>query len=128
MATRTELPEANESLWFMIAGPVIWAGHFLMSYATASIWCAKAVGSGGSLASARAAIIAYTAVALLGVGIICWVGYRRHSLGSAELPHDDDTPEDRHRFLGFATFLLAALSAAAIIYEALVVVFIDRCY
>ncbi len=124
----TELPEANESLWVLIAGPVIWAGHFLLSYATASIWCAKVVGPGGSLATARMAILVYTAVALVAVGIVCWVGHRRHSFGAANLPHDDDTPEDRHRFLGFATLLLAALSAAAIVYETLVVVFIDRCY
>jgi hypothetical protein len=30
--------------------------------------------------------------------------------------------------LGFATLLLSALSGVAIIYEALIIVFIDRCY
>jgi hypothetical protein len=74
------------------------------------------------------AIFFYTLAALAAVGFIGWIGYRRHSFGQAGLPHDDDTPEDRHRFLGFATLLLSALSAVAIIYEALVVVFIDRCY
>ena len=38
------------------------------------------------------------------------------SHGNATLPHDDDTPEDRHRFLGFAALLLSALSAVAVIY------------
>ena len=46
----------------------------------------------------------YTLAALAVVGFIGWIGYRRHSFGWAGLPHDDDTPEDRHRFLGFATF------------------------
>jgi hypothetical protein len=124
----SSLPEANESLWLLVASPVVWAVHFLLCYGTAAIWCAKVVGPGGSLATVRAAIALYTLAALAVIGIIGWIGYRRHSLGSANLPHDDDTPEDRHRFLGFATMLLSALSAVAAIYEALVVVFIDRCW
>jgi hypothetical protein len=128
MATRTELHEENESLWFLIAGPVIWAGHFLLCYGTAAVWCAKAVGYGGSLETTRLAIAIYTALALAAIGAVGWVGYRRHSFGYASLPHDDDTPEDRHRFMGFATLLLASLSAVAVIYAALVPLFVDRCY
>jgi hypothetical protein len=122
------LSEENESLLVMVAGPTIWAGHFLLSYGTAAIWCAKVVGPGGSLATVRLAIFCYTLAALAVVGSLGWLGYRRHSFGQASLPHDDDTPEDRHRFLGFATLLLSALSAVAIVYEALVIVFIERCY
>jgi hypothetical protein len=124
----SHLPEANESLWLLVASPVAWAVHFLLCYATAAVWCAKVVGAGGSLATVRVAIALYTLAALVVIGIIGGIGYRRHSLGSANLPHDDDTPEDRHRFMGFATMLLSALSAVAVIYEALVVVFIDRCW
>jgi hypothetical protein len=124
----TETSEKKQSLWLLTASPVIWAAHFLLCYVTASIWCAKVVGDGGSLQSVRLAIMVYTAVALVGIGITGWIGYRRHSYGNADLPHDDDTPEDRHRFLGFATLLLSALSAVAVIYAALVVVFIERCY
>ncbi len=123
----TETSEKNQSLWLLTASPAIWAAHFLLSYITASIWCAKAVGPGGSLATVRAAIGVYTAVALVGIGIIGWIGYRRHSHGNAELPHDEDTLEDRHRFLGFAILLLSALSAVAVVYAALVAVFFGRC-
>ncbi len=123
-----DLPGKNESLWFLIAAPTLWGVHFLLCYATASVWCAKVVGPGGSLATARMTIAVYTALALIAIGIIGWVGYRRHSLGAAELPHDDDTPEDRRRFLGFATLLLSSLSAVAVIYAALVTVFVERCY
>lgn len=123
-----DLPEKNESLWFLIAAPTLWAVHFLLCYATASVWCAKVVGPGGSLATVRMTIAVYTTLALVAIGIIGWVGYRRHSLGAADLPHDDDTPEDRHRFLGFATLLLASLSAVAVMYAALVAVFIESCH
>jgi len=124
----THLPETDESLWLLTASPVIWAGHLLLCYGTGAIWCAKIVGASGSLATTRVAIFFYTLAALAGIGIIGWIGYRRHSFGSAAVPHDDDTPEDRHRFLGFATFLLSALSAVAVIYAALVAVFIRSCY
>jgi hypothetical protein len=126
--TPARLPERNESLLMLIASPTIWAAHFLLCYGTAAVWCAKVAGFGGSLATTRAAIFVYTAVAFVAIAIIGWVGYRRHRLGNASLPHDDDTPEDRHRFMGFATLLLSALSATAVIYAALVAVFIDRCF
>jgi hypothetical protein len=122
------LPEAKESLWLLTVSPVIWAAHFLLCYGTAAVWCAKVAGLGGPLDSARIAIVIYTALALAAIGVIGWIGYRRHSFAKANVPHDDDTPEDRHRFLGFATFLLSALSAVAVVYAALVAVFIRSCY
>lgn len=118
------LPEKKESLWMLATSPVIWAAHFLLCYVTAAIWCAKV---GGPLGSVRLAIAIYTVAALGGIGTMAWIGLRRHTFGSATVPHDFDTPEDRHRFLGFATLLLSALSAVAVIYVAIVAVFIERC-
>jgi hypothetical protein len=119
--------EKHQSLWLLTAGPLVWAVHFTLCYATASIWCAKVVGPGGSLTTVRVAVAVYTVLALGVIGIVGWIGYRRHSFGHAELPHDADTPEDRHRFLGFATLLLSALSAVAVLYAALVAVFFGTC-
>jgi hypothetical protein len=124
----TDLSKSKPSLLLVTASPLIWAAHFLLCYATASIWCAKMIGPGASLATVRTGIVLYTALALAGIGAIGLIGYRRHSLGHAALPHDDDTPEDRHRFVGFATLLLSALSAVAVIYAAAVAVFIERCF
>ena len=123
-----DLPKPKSSLLLLTASPVLWAAHFLLSYATASIWCAKVIGFGGSLTTPRMAIVVYTALALVGIGIIGLIGYRKHSFGFAGLPHDDDSPEDRDRFLGFATLLLSALSAVAVIYAAAVAAFIERCF
>ena len=120
------LPEHRESLWVLTVSPVIWTVHFLLSYATAAVWCAKMAGPDGSLWQARMAIAVYTVLALIGIGINGWIGYRRHNFGGAT-PHDFDSPEDRHGFLGFATLLLSALSAAATIYVALAAVFIGTC-
>jgi hypothetical protein len=124
----TSLPEKHDSLWLLTASPVIWAAHFLLSYLSAAIWCARFVGADGSLAGVRVAIAVYTGLALSGIGLCGWRAYRRHRFGHATLPHDADTPEDRHRFLGFATLLLSALSAVATCYAALAAVFIGSCH
>ncbi|MGE3538731.1 MAG: hypothetical protein AB7N91_15035 [Candidatus Tectimicrobiota bacterium] len=123
-----ELAEENQSLLLLAASPVIWGAHFMLSYITAAIWCARLAGPGATLESVRLAILLYTVLALSGIGSIGWLALRRHRYGTATPPHDDDTPEDRHRFLGFAALLLSALSAVATLYAALVVVFIRSCH
>ncbi len=123
----TARPESNESLWLLAASPAIWAAHFLSSYATAAIWCGKFAGAGGSLLPARAAIAVYTVLALAAIGAIGWRGYLRHSFGDSSLPHDADTPEDRHRFLGFSTLLLSGLCFVATLYTSLAAVFLRSC-
>lgn len=108
----------------LVASPTIWAAHFLLSYITAAIWCAKV---GGALDTVRVAIAVYTGAALIGIGIMAAIGLRRHKFGSAAVPHDFDTPEDRHRFLGFATLLLSAVSAVAVAYVAITILFMKSC-
>lgn len=125
---RDETRESNQTLWLLAASPTIWAVHFLASYLTAAIWCAKVSGPDGPLGGARWAIAAYTAIALVGILVVGWIGFRRHTFGSSPLPHDFDSPEDRHRFLGFAALLLTGLSAVATIFVALAAVFIERCH
>ncbi len=116
--------ERKDSLWIITASPVVWAMHFLACYLTAAIFCAKV---GGALGGVRTAIAVYTVLALGGIGLVGWHGYRRHRLGPLRKPHDFDTPLDRYRFLGFATLLLSLLSAVAVIYVALAAVFIETC-
>jgi hypothetical protein len=114
-------------LWLLAASPAVWAAHFLLCYVTAAVWCGRLAGPGASLWTVRVAIGGYTVAALAGIAVVGYVGFRRHRLGHADLPHDDDSPEDRHRFLGFATFLLSGLSALAVVYSALAAVFIETC-
>jgi hypothetical protein len=122
-----EYPEKDESLWLLAASPAIWAAHFLVSYATAAIWCAKIAGPDGSLSGARVAIAAYTAVALAGIGVVGWRAIVRARAAGSSAPLDADSPVSRHRFIGFATVLLSGLSCVAVLFEALAVVFIRSC-
>ena len=120
-------PEARENLWKLVVSPTIWAAHFLLSYCTAAIWCAKLVGHDGSLAAVRMLIALYTVAALAAIVAIGVNAWRRHRAGESAPPHDFDSPGDRHRFLGFANMLLSGLSAVAVVYAALVIVFFESC-
>ena len=127
------------SLWLLTIAPTIWAAHLLTSYITAAIWCARYADRHDPLNGIRTAITWYTIVALVGITIVGWEGFRRHSYsgagpsasfgagGTEATTHDLDTPEDRHRFLGFATLLLSGLSAVAVLYAALAAMYFDTC-
>jgi hypothetical protein len=127
MNARPSLPEQDESYWRLASAPAIWAVHFGLSYATAAVWCAKVAGPDGALGAARLAIAAYTVVAVVGIAAVGWAGWERHTFEGATRPHDFDSPGDRHRFLGFATLLLAGLSGVATLYTALAAAVIGTC-
>jgi hypothetical protein len=127
MTDATRVAERHQRLWPIPAGPVVWGAHFMLCYITAAIWCAKAADVQAPLTPVRTAIAVYTLVALAAIAWIGWIGYRAHSLGGEAPPHDADSPQDRHRFIGFATLLLAGLSFVSTIYSALVAVFLSTC-
>ncbi len=124
---QSRVAERHESVWMLTVSPTIWAVHFMLAYGTAAVWCAKTPTALAPIDGVRIAVGVYTVLALGGILVTGWIGYRAHSYGSASAPHDDDTPEDRHRFMGFATLLLSGLSAVAVIYAALVAVFVETC-
>jgi hypothetical protein len=115
------------SLWLLTIAPTIWAAHLLLCYITAAIWCAKFVPFGGALGLVSTAVLWYTVLALLGIGIVGWEGFRRHSYDTETTTHDLDSAEDRHRFLGFATLLLSGLSAVGVLYAALAASYFESC-
>jgi hypothetical protein len=118
---------ADDTLWMLTIAPGIWAAHFMLSYVTAAVWCSRFAGPVGSLGSVPTAVAWYTAIALAGIAIVGWNGYRRHGYGAEASTHDLDTPADRHRFLGFATLLLSGLSAVATIYVGFVAALFESC-
>ncbi|WP_278469151.1 hypothetical protein [Gimesia maris] len=122
-----EYHEKNERIWFMFLPPFVWAVHLLACYLTAAIWCAKFSGMTNHFLTVRVAIGIYTLLALAIIGSLGWTGYRRHRHLSEDLAYHDDTPLDRYRFLGLATFLLSALSAVATLFVAAVALFFGNC-
>lgn len=122
-----ELAAARETIFVIPAAPAIWAVHFLASYITGAIWCAKIGGQTGPIDGARWLVAGYTLVALVAIAVVGVRGWRRHSYGDADVPHDAATAADRHRFLGFSTVLLSALSFVAVIFVAMPIVFVETC-
>jgi hypothetical protein len=121
------LPERPRYLALLAASPTIWAVHFLLSYCTAAVWCEKLAAASGELGTAGVAIWIFTAIALGAIAAIGRHAWRRHRYGDAELPHDFGSPEDRHRFLGFACVLLSGLSAVAVLFSVLAVALVGSC-
>lgn len=111
--------ERHESLFRLAIPPGIWGAHFLACYLTVAVWCEKLAPHGGDLGMARWLGVGYTAVSLVALAAFARNAHRRHRFLGGRIPHDFDSPTDRHRFLGFAEFLLALLSFVAVSYVAL---------
>ena len=131
MTTHDKVPDRvrSDSLWFLTLSPLFWVAHFLASYITAAIYCAKSEQASVSLDTVRLCISIYTGVALAGIVIVGITGLRRHLRQQGHrVPHDEDTPLNRHRFLGFATLLLSGMSFVATVYVAMVAFFFETCF
>lgn len=126
-ADARETREENQSLWLLIAAPTVWAAHFLASYATAAVWCARYAPRDASLAPARTAIAIYTTIALLMISACAAVAWRRHAWRDPRDAEHADTAAARHRFMGSAALLLAALSAIATAFAAMAAYLIRSC-
>ncbi len=126
-ASASPRPRSRGGLWMLVAGPVVWALHFLLSYITVAIHCAKVANYDASLGGAATALWIYTALALLVIVAFGLTGWRRHRHAESSPPHDAPTPADRHRFLGLATLLLCALSFVAVVYAAFAITVIGTC-
>jgi hypothetical protein len=127
MSRTPSQPLKRDSLWMLTIAPPGGAAHPLRSDRTAAVWCAKFAPSAGSLGRVPTLVALYTVLALVAIGVVGWEGWRRHQHGTEANTHDLDTPEDRHRFLGFATLLLAGLSAVGVAYAAMAAAFFDTC-
>lgn len=121
------VPEARESLWRLIFGPLVWAAHFLLSYVTGAIGCAKLADTQDEIGLLRLLVALYTAMAMALIAGAADHQWRRQRHASAQPAQDAGGREHRQRFLGLAGLLLCGLSAVAVIYTAAVVVAIRGC-
>ena len=123
MKSESHIDEDRQSLWLLTISPAIWAAHFLLSYLGASLAC----GAGLAITLVHTAVGAGTMLALAAIAFIGWQAWQRLNYGDEQAPHDADSPEDRHRFLGLATLLLSMLSAIAIIFATVSVFMVTTC-
>ncbi|RUM95211.1 hypothetical protein EET67_24565 [Pseudaminobacter arsenicus] len=122
------VPKQIESLWTLFTAPVVWAVHFLASYLSAAVFCAKQEQLAFGFDMLRLAIATFTSVALAMIVLSAWLAWRQWGFGAHDPPHDDPTGHDRRLFQGFATLLLSGLSFVAVIYVAMPLLFVTECW
>ena len=115
-------------LWRVIAAPIVWAVHFLFCYVYGAIHCAKA-GRDASLAGPTYVIVGATAIALALIALSThhlW-RVRGRSLTANDFEFEHNTPEERHRFLSHVALMLCVLSAIAVLYVAIPMLYLTSC-
>lgn len=118
----------RDQLLPLFAGPTIWSLHFLACYVLVAIVCEKTAGDPDSFWSARLAIAAFTAVALVAIAVAgFWAWRQTGAAPERHAPYDRPTQPDRRQFLGHTQLLLNAMSAVAVIYNALPALLIRSC-
>ncbi len=110
---------ARDTWLVLLAGPVIWFGHFMVVYLVAEAGC---TGSGPGLevfdppVPATVTIVA-TVVALAACLAFAAWGLRRSRHGVPEGDADDEpSAQERHRALAAVGTLLSLLSATAVLF------------
>lgn len=127
-AERDSLSEETSSLWLITFAASIWAVHFVLAYAAAAVVCAKSGGDPEAVLMLRLGIGVLTVLALAGIGFVGWRSWLQWDfLDDYRHVHDLAEEEDRHEFLGHASFLLSIISFIGVIYVTLPVVFIGTC-
>ena len=115
-------------LWRVIAAPIVWALHFLFCYIYGAVYCAK-VGRDASLDGPATVIIGATVVALSLIALSThhlWK-VRGRSLTDNDFEFEHNTPEERHRFLSHVALMLCVLSAVAVLYVAIPMLYLSSC-
>jgi hypothetical protein len=119
---------SGTDLWSVVISPSIWAVHFLVCYVSAAIYCEK-FGRDTPLGDIRVLVLGATVVALLGIGwstLRLW-RVRGRSLTDNDFEYEHDTPEERHRFLSHVALMLCVLSAVAVIYVTIPMLYLSSC-
>lgn len=115
-------------LMHVIAAPVVWALHFLFSYVYAAIYCEKS-GRSAALDQPTIAVVVATIVALALIGwstLTLW-RVRERSVTDNDFEFEHNTPEERHRFLSHVALMLCVLSAVAVLYVTIPMLYLDTC-
>jgi len=115
-------------LWRVIAAPIVWALHFVFCYVYGAIYCAKA-GRDAALDGPTLVIVGATvvALALISLSTLHLWQVRGRSVTDNDFEFEHNTPEERHRFLSHVALMLCVLSAVAVLYVAIPMLYLSSC-
>ena len=125
----------RDSLFAVIAGPLVWTGHFLALYIFTAIACAEGFFDhevlGLRIVLLVGGLITLLAVVLIVDGIvISWRRWRGRGADGAREPlppHDSNDPESSRRFMAYAALLLSGIALIATVWETLPILFYASC-
>lgn len=119
-------------LWRLLVSPLLWAAHFIASYATVALWCSKVATRTDISGNAYAIVLIYALIAWIGIAIVGWRGYRQYQTETIQtaglLRENIDAASRQRRFFGFTTLLLSGLSGLAVLYTLMVPLLVEGCH
>ncbi|AKH98890.1 hypothetical protein IMCC20628_00161 [Hoeflea sp. IMCC20628] len=125
---RRTFAEEADSLWLITFAGSIWAVHFVLCYGATAAVCAKLGGDAAAIATLRLALGGFTLLALAGIALVAWRSWVQWDfLDDWDYEHDMAEKEDRHEFLGHASFLISIISFIGVIYVSLPVLVLETC-
>jgi len=123
----------RDSLFSLIAGPLVWTAHFLTLYIFTAIACAHGFFH-DEILGVRIVTLVGAAATLLGVvlildaGFLSWRRWQGRPFDGEPLPpHDANDVTSRRRFMAYAGLLLSGISLIATVWESLPLVFFASC-
>lgn len=117
---------ARDSLIGMVAGPLIWAAHFVTCYTVVALACAFGFGTEGPWSAVTIALVIVSAVALALIAALTLLAYRRwRQAGSPGQPREP--VQARHRFMAVSGMLLCILSGISLVYVSVPLFILSPC-
>jgi hypothetical protein len=125
----------RDSLFSVIAGPLVWTAHFLSLYVFTAIACAKGFFRdeilGLRIPQLFAGAVTAAAVVLIVDGVVLsyrrWRGAPSDGRPAPNPPHDGSDMASRRRFMAYAGLLLSGLALIATVWQTLPIVFFATC-
>jgi hypothetical protein len=125
----------RDSLFSLIAGPLVWTVHFLTLYILTAIACAHGFFHDEVL-GVRVVPLVGGAVTLIAVALILdggvlayrrWRGMPSDGEPAPLPPHDANDIASRRRFMAYAGLLLSGLALIATVWQTLPILFFATC-
>jgi hypothetical protein len=124
----------RDSLFAVIAGPLVWTGHFLALYIFTAIACAQGffhheVLGLRILLLVGGALTVLAVLLILDGMLISWRRWRGRGADAPQPlpPHDSNDPESSRRFMAYAALLLSGIALIATVWETLPILFYASC-
>ena len=123
----------RDSLFSLIAGPLVWSVHFLSIYVFTALACARDFFAarlfGIPIVPLVGSLLSLVAIALIVDALyLSWYRWRGDEpAGQPPPPHDRGDVVSRREFMAYAGLLLSAIALIATVWQTLPIFFFASC-